>query len=73
MAEEGQVISCHTVEAWNEHLQKENESKKLVCLTTIYSLFIFWCVIFFSYSTLSFFFLPNFGFSVFKVLGVTIT
>lgn len=29
-AEEGQVISCHTVEAWNEQLQKGNDSKKLV-------------------------------------------
>ena len=28
--EEGQVIGCHTVEAWNELLQKGNESKKLV-------------------------------------------
>ncbi|KAJ7957807.1 Thioredoxin [Quillaja saponaria] len=30
MAEEGQVISCHTVESWNEQLQKGNESKKLI-------------------------------------------
>ncbi|XP_043713129.1 thioredoxin H-type-like [Telopea speciosissima] len=30
MAEEGEVIGCHTVEAWNEQLQKGNESKKLV-------------------------------------------
>lgn len=29
-AEEGQVIGVHTVEAWNEHLQKGNDSKKLV-------------------------------------------
>lgn len=36
-AEEGQVISCHTLEAWNEQLQKGNESKKLV----IYYLFHF--------------------------------
>ncbi|KAJ4964947.1 hypothetical protein NE237_016796 [Protea cynaroides] len=26
---EGQVISCHTVEAWTEELQKGNKSKKL--------------------------------------------
>ncbi|KAK4770560.1 hypothetical protein SAY87_031092 [Trapa incisa] len=30
MAEEGQVIGCHSVVAWNEQLQKANESKKLV-------------------------------------------
>lgn len=29
--EEGQVLGVHTVEAWNEHLQKGNESNKLVC------------------------------------------
>ncbi|CAH1413629.1 unnamed protein product [Lactuca virosa] len=23
MGEEGQVISCHTVDAWNQHLQKD--------------------------------------------------
>ncbi|KAI9200600.1 hypothetical protein LWI28_010310 [Acer negundo] len=28
--EEGQVISCHTIESWNEQLQKGLESKKLV-------------------------------------------
>ena len=28
--EEGQVIACHTVEAWNEQLQKGNDSKTLV-------------------------------------------
>ncbi|KAL2497698.1 Thioredoxin H1 [Abeliophyllum distichum] len=27
---EGQVIGCHTVEAWNEHLLKGNESKNLI-------------------------------------------
>jgi len=30
MAEEGQVIGVHTVSAWNEHLKKGEESKKLV-------------------------------------------
>ncbi|XP_042479511.1 thioredoxin H-type-like [Macadamia integrifolia] len=39
MAEEGQVIGCHTVEAWNEHLQKGNESKKLVVVDFTAS----WC------------------------------
>lgn len=29
-AEEGQVIACHTVEAWNEQLQKGNDSNTLV-------------------------------------------
>jgi len=23
MGEEGQVISCHTVDAWNQHIQKD--------------------------------------------------
>lgn len=30
MAEEGQVIGVHTVNEWNEHLKKGEESKKLV-------------------------------------------
>ncbi|KAG4146955.1 hypothetical protein ERO13_D05G192850v2, partial [Gossypium hirsutum] len=29
MVEEGQVISCHTVESWKEQLQLAEESKKL--------------------------------------------
>jgi len=29
-AEEGQVIGVHTVDAWKEHLEKGNGSKKLV-------------------------------------------
>lgn len=29
-AEEGQVIGCHTVEAWNEQFQKGKDSGKLV-------------------------------------------
>lgn len=28
--EEGQVIGCHTVDVWNQHLNKGNEHKKLV-------------------------------------------
>ncbi|KAJ4965893.1 hypothetical protein NE237_017742 [Protea cynaroides] len=39
MAEEGQVIGCHTVEAWTEQLQKGNESKKLVVVDFTAS----WC------------------------------
>ncbi|OIW03514.1 hypothetical protein TanjilG_31027 [Lupinus angustifolius] len=30
MAEEGQVIGVHTVQAWEEHIQKGNETKKLI-------------------------------------------
>ncbi|XP_027178633.1 thioredoxin H-type [Coffea eugenioides] len=39
MAEEGQVISCHTVEAWTEQLQKGNDSKKLIVVDFTAS----WC------------------------------
>ncbi|KAH9662967.1 Thioredoxin H1 [Citrus sinensis] len=38
-AEEGQVIGCHTVEAWNEQLQKSNETKQLVVVDFTAS----WC------------------------------
>ncbi|XVE82541.1 hypothetical protein DITRI_Ditri16bG0013500 [Diplodiscus trichospermus] len=38
-AEEGQVISCHTLESWNELLQKGHESKKLVVVDFTAS----WC------------------------------
>ena len=34
-AEEGQVISCHSVEAWNEQLQKGNDSNNLVILICV--------------------------------------
>lgn len=39
MADEGQVISCHTVEAWEEQLKKANESKKLMVVDFTAS----WC------------------------------
>ncbi|XP_022772143.1 thioredoxin H1-like [Durio zibethinus] len=39
MAEEGQVISCHTVASWNEQLQTANASKKLVVVDFTAS----WC------------------------------
>ncbi|OVA08711.1 Thioredoxin [Macleaya cordata] len=39
MAEEGQVIGCHSVEAWKEQLQKGNESKKLIVVDFTAS----WC------------------------------
>ncbi|VYS60027.1 unnamed protein product [Arabidopsis thaliana] len=38
-SEEGQVIACHTVETWNEQLQKANESKTLVVVDFTAS----WC------------------------------
>ncbi|KAJ7979135.1 Thioredoxin [Quillaja saponaria] len=37
--EEGQVISCHTIEAWNEQLQKGNDSNKLIVVDFTAS----WC------------------------------
>ena len=39
MAEEGQVIACHSVESWNEQLEKANISKKLVVVDFTAS----WC------------------------------
>ena len=44
-AEEGQVIGCHTVEAWNEQLQKGNENKKLVCHLSSFFFFFFQFII----------------------------
>ncbi|KAK7351723.1 hypothetical protein VNO77_11376 [Canavalia gladiata] len=39
MAEEGQVIGVHSVEQWKEHLEKGNESKKLIVVDFTAS----WC------------------------------
>nr|AHF27221.1 H-type thioredoxin [Hevea brasiliensis] len=39
MAEEGQVISCHTVEAWTDQLDKGQGSKKLIVVDLTAS----WC------------------------------
>ncbi|KNA14540.1 hypothetical protein SOVF_106360 [Spinacia oleracea] len=39
MGEEGQVISCHTVQAWEEQLAKANESKQLMVVDFTAS----WC------------------------------
>ncbi|KMT09491.1 hypothetical protein BVRB_6g129610 [Beta vulgaris subsp. vulgaris] len=39
MGEEGQVISCHTDQAWEEQLTKANESKKLMVVDFTAS----WC------------------------------
>ncbi|WVZ10675.1 hypothetical protein V8G54_015205 [Vigna mungo] len=38
-SEEGQVIGCHTIEAWTEQLQKGNDSKKLIVVDFTAS----WC------------------------------
>ncbi|KAL6995739.1 hypothetical protein U1Q18_005873 [Sarracenia purpurea var. burkii] len=38
-SEEGQVIACHTVEQWENNLQKGNDSKKLVVVDFTAS----WC------------------------------
>ncbi|KAF1886830.1 hypothetical protein Lal_00046068 [Lupinus albus] len=39
MAEEGQVIGVHTVEAWKEHIEKGIETKKLIVVDFTAS----WC------------------------------
>jgi hypothetical protein len=62
MAQEGQVISCRNLNDWNNGLQDAKESKKLVCLITVYSLCIF--LVLFSFHTPLFFFkILDFGFS----------
>ncbi|KAK7252936.1 hypothetical protein RIF29_37249 [Crotalaria pallida] len=38
-SEEGQVISCHTVEAWTQQLEKGNQNKKLIVVDFTAS----WC------------------------------
>lgn len=38
---EGQVISCHTVETWNEQLQNGKNANKLVSLISFPHLFLF--------------------------------
>lgn len=38
-SEEAQVIACHTVDGFNEQLQKGNDSKKLVIFFLIFSVF----------------------------------
>lgn len=40
MGEEGQVISCHTDQTWEEQLTKANESKKLVILYHLHFFFL---------------------------------
>ncbi|XAR73819.1 Monodehydroascorbate reductase (NADH) [Bertholletia excelsa] len=39
MGEEGQVISCHTLDAWNQQLEKGNNSDKLIVVDFTAS----WC------------------------------
>ena len=38
---EGQVISCHTVETWNEQLQKGKNDNKVVIIFSFSKLFSF--------------------------------
>ncbi|CAL0331890.1 unnamed protein product [Lupinus luteus] len=38
-SEEGHVIGCHTLEAWNQQLQRGNESKKIIVVDFTAS----WC------------------------------
>ena len=55
MAEENQVIGCHTLEAWTEHFEKGKESKKLVYNFSLSFIYLFIIIIFF-------FILTNLGF-----------
>lgn len=40
-SEEAQVIACHTVDGFNEQIQKGNDSKKLVTFIFFSVLFLF--------------------------------
>jgi hypothetical protein len=47
-AEEGQVISVHTVESWKEQIQKGNDSKKLVQFKYLRIFFIYTLIVYMS-------------------------
>lgn len=68
-AEEGQVISCHTIDQWKEQFEKGKESKKLV---NYYYCYYYFILLYreFLISIFHFFFFSPFGNKPYPIFSV---